>query len=191
MRAGIFAADAPQDPRAIIVKVTGDALAVLRDKPLTQGQKRDKVRQIAYDTMDFQMLWRLALGQYWRGLSDDQRKQFVDAFRTHVANTYGHTTDEYTDEDIKVINDRRKATATFRCRRRSSARKTACAKMWARVDYRLRKKDDGWKIIDVTIDNVSLATNFRSQFEEIMSQGGFDQLLKDLRDKNAAADKQP
>ncbi len=45
--------------------------------------------------------------------------------------------------------------------------------------------DGTWKIIDVTIEGLSLASNYRSQFQEIMANGGIDHLLTILREKNA------
>ena len=59
-------------------------------------------------------------------------------------------------------------------------------KQVAEVDYRLRQGDNGWKIDDVIIDNVSLVANFRSQFQDVISNGGFDALMKLLRQKNAS-----
>src|SRR6185436_6809869 len=53
------------------------------------------------------------------------------------------------------------------------------------VDYRLRQRDGQWKIIDVIIEGVSLVSNFRSQFHDVVSNGGPEQLLSLLREKNA------
>src|SRR6185436_4928392 len=53
------------------------------------------------------------------------------------------------------------------------------------VDYRLRQRDGTWKIIDVIIEGVSLVSNFRSQFQDILSSGGPDHLIALLKDKNA------
>jgi phospholipid transport system substrate-binding protein len=53
------------------------------------------------------------------------------------------------------------------------------------VDYRLRQRDGQWKIIDVIVERVSLVSNFRSQFQEIVSNGGPDRLITLLKEKNA------
>ncbi len=58
-----------------------------------------------------------------------------------------------------------------------------------KVDYRVRHEDGGWRIVDITVEGVSLVSNFRSQFQEIISNGGFERLMKMLREKNAAAEK--
>jgi len=54
------------------------------------------------------------------------------------------------------------------------------------VDYRLRKVDGQWKIIDVVIERVSLVANFRSQLQDVVTTKGADEMLRMLREKNAA-----
>ena len=41
-------------------------------------------------------------------------------------------------------------------------------------------------MIDLIIERVSLVSNYRSQFQEVMANGGMDKLLQLLREKNAA-----
>ena len=50
-------------PRAVMEKVITDALAVLRDSKLTAAQRHDKIRQIAYSSMDFLTMSEFSLGQ--------------------------------------------------------------------------------------------------------------------------------
>ena len=45
------------------------------------------------------------------------------------------------------------------------------------VDYRLRQTSGQWKIIDVIIEGVSLVSNFRSQFQDVVASGGPERLL--------------
>jgi phospholipid transport system substrate-binding protein len=53
------------------------------------------------------------------------------------------------------------------------------------VDYRMRKQDEDWKIIDVVIEGISLVANFRDQFRDVMGREGPSALLTKLREKNA------
>ncbi len=129
---------------------------------------------------------RLSLGRYYRELTDAQKTQYADAFRQHVTNTYRHTTDHYTDEDIKITGDRKEPDGDWTVLTQIIDTK---GNQVVKVDYRLRANNGQWKVIDLTIDGVSLVSNFRSQFQDIMNNGGFDKLLKLLREKNAANDK--
>ena len=56
----------------------------------------------------------------------------------------------------------------------------------ALVDYRMREKNGQWLVIDVIVEGISLVSNFRDQFKEVLARGGPDELLKKLREKNAA-----
>jgi phospholipid transport system substrate-binding protein len=182
----------PPTARQVMDQVTHDVLAVLRDQTLSADQKREKVKQIAYQNINFEVMARLSLGRFWRGLTDAQRTQYQQEFRQLVTNTYGSTTDSYTDEDVKVMSDRQEQDGDYTVLTRITGTKDDKPDQEvAKVDYRLRKQDDQWKVIDFTIDGVSLVANFRSQFQEVMSNGGIDQLLKLLREKNAAHEKNP
>jgi len=174
--------------RAVIDKLTGEVLAILRDATLERPQKRQKVAALAKGSLDFETLARLTLGQYWRGLTPAQQADFVQEYQKHIAATYGRTTDDYTDEDIAIASDRQETNGDSTVLTRIIGTKDGTRQEIAKVEYRLRQKEDGWKIIDVTIDGVSLMANFRAQFQEIMANGGIDRVMKLLRDKNAAAD---
>ena len=174
----------PTTPRAIIEKVTADVLTVLRDPKLTKEEKAQKVRAIADEEIDFETLGRLSMSRYWRDLSDEQRKTFVAEFKKHISETHGHVLDEYVDEDVSVTGDRQEERNDWTVQTRIMGNKDGAKKEVARVDYRMRNKDGRWKIIDVTIDSVSMVANFRSQFQEIMPNGGFERVMKLLREKN-------
>ena len=53
------------------------------------------------------------------------------------------------------------------------------------VSYRMRIKDDSWKVYDLSIDGVSLVTSYRGTFTQEIRKSGIDGLLKYLRDKNS------
>ncbi|MCP5069912.1 MAG: ABC transporter substrate-binding protein, partial [bacterium] len=52
--------------------------------------------------------------------------------------------------------------------------------------YRLRDREGLWKVIDVKIEGISLISSFRSQFKEVLSQNGPDEVLRRLKEKTAS-----
>jgi phospholipid transport system substrate-binding protein len=52
------------------------------------------------------------------------------------------------------------------------------------LDYRMERKNDGWKVYDVVVENLSLVTNYRSTFASEIARGGIDGLIKSLEAKN-------
>ena len=52
------------------------------------------------------------------------------------------------------------------------------------LNYELYKKDGGWKVYDISVDNISLVTNYRSSFARKIKEAGIDGLIKSLRSRN-------
>jgi phospholipid transport system substrate-binding protein len=180
---GLVAADAdPPSARDVVDSQIKDALAVLRDAKLTPAQKGQKIGQIADQHTDFETLSRLTLGRYWRDLSADQRAAFVEAFKTHLSNTYGNLLNGYGGEDVKVTGDRREPDGDWTVQISVIGTLNGTRRELVKVDCRLRRKAE-WKVIDVIPEGVSLVSLFRAQFQDIMANGGFDRLLGLLREK--------
>jgi phospholipid transport system substrate-binding protein len=164
------------------VQETVDAvIAILADKSLTVEQRRHRVEEIVYAHFDFETLSRLVLARNWKDLTPEQQKAFVEEFKRHLSVTYGKNVESYNNEKAVVIGDRAESRDDWTV-------KTKVIRPNAEdvlVDYRLRKEGSDWRVIDVTIEGVSLVANFRSQFQEIISRDGAAKLIDLLREKNA------
>lgn len=182
----LCAADA-KSARGLMDDVIQQGLAVLKDKSLSTDARREKFEQIAYANMNFEVMGKMSLGASYRSLSADQQTKYQQTFKQLIANTYGHLIDDYTDEEIKISGDRQEQRDDWTVVSHITGTKNGAPNSEiAEVDYRLRRTDGQWKVIDFTVDNVSMVQNYRSQFQGIMSNGGIDQLLKLLSDKIAA-----
>jgi phospholipid transport system substrate-binding protein len=171
-----------EEPRAFIQQTADEVLAVLGDKSLSSEQKIERLEQIAYARFDFPTMARLVLARNWRKLTPQQQEEFVREFKQHLSVTYGKNIENYRNETIEIISDRAEARGDW----------TVKTKVFrggdddVLADYRLRKIDGQWKIIDVTIEQISLIANFRSQLQDIVASRGADEMLRLLREKNAS-----
>lgn len=176
-------APAEEEARRFVQETIDAVLGVLQDRGLSQEQKKDRVESIAYERFDFELISRFVLARNWAAMSEQQRRDFVEAFKRHLSATYRDTLDEYRDEKITIEGSRPEArgdvTVMTRVHQGSSDTK---------VDYRLRKTDAGWRGIDVIIEGISLVQNFRSQAQEIISAEGADALIQKLRNKQIQLD---
>jgi phospholipid transport system substrate-binding protein len=177
-------ASAPSDdgntPRGVVQATTGAVINVLANAGLPTDEKRHRVEEIVYSRVDFATLSKLVLARSWNQLSEEQRRQFMEEFRQNLSATYGRNVESYKNEKVTIIDDHAEARGDWTVR-------TKIVRSGAddiNVDYRVRQIDGTWKIIDIIIENVSLVANFRSQFQEIISQGGPTRLLQVLHDKN-------
>jgi len=180
-------AQAVESPRAVIEATTSAVLVVLADKALPTNERRQRVEEIFYSRVDFDTLSRLVLGHDWSQLSEEQRSEFQRQFKQNLSTTYGRNVESYANERVTIIDDRQEPRGDWTVR-------TKIVRHGAddiSVDYRLRQTNGTWKIIDVVIEGVSLVSNYRSQFQEIMANGGTDRLLKLLKEKNARGEPLP
>ncbi len=51
----------------------------------------------------------------------------------------------------------------------------------------MEKTAQGWKVYDITVENVSLVITYRSQFGEEVGRSGIDGLIRSLVEKNRAS----
>ena len=179
--------DVAQAEARTIVRETLDAVVeVLKDSSLSLEQKRERTEEIAYTRFDFDTITRLVLARNWKRLSQEQRSDFIVEFRRHLSLTYGETLQGYEDEKIAIERARfeRNGDVTVRTRIVGASADPVL------VDYRLRKKEASWYVIDVIIEAVSLISNFRTQTQEIISDIGPGGLIERLRQKNAERESQ-
>jgi phospholipid transport system substrate-binding protein len=177
------AAPALEGPRAVVDEITKAALDVLGNKSLAVDDKRHRLETIVYAHVDFDTMSRLVLARNWNQLSPAQQTDFVTLFKEHLSMTYGRNIENYKNERVEIVGDREEPRGDWTVQTKILRGGGASDIL---VDYRLRKGGSSdWRVIDIVIERVSLVSNYRSQFQEIVSQGGPTKLLDVLRDKNA------
>ena len=168
------------EARSAVEVAMEQVLVVLSDQTLSGDGRRARIEQIAYANFDFQTMSKLVLRRDWKKFSTTQRSEFVEEFKLHLAHSYGSRLDRYNQQEIKLLSERPEA-------RGDVTVQTAIVGGQfdgALIDYRMRKRDAGWLVIDVVIEGVSLVSNFHSQFAGIVGRGGPEALLRQLREKN-------
>ncbi|MCC6639564.1 MAG: ABC transporter substrate-binding protein [Deltaproteobacteria bacterium] len=177
-------ADEASAPARLVVESTSEqVLAVLRDKGVSVDRRLEELQQIAYRRFDFPTIGRLVLARGWNQLTPDQQRAFLEDFKRHLSLDYGRRIDSYTNQTVTIIGDRTEPNGDATVRTQVNGGGTSPVA----VDYRLRRIDGDWRVIDIIVEGVSLVSSYRSQFQEIMASGGPTRLLQVLREKNEQA----
>lgn len=180
-----FAETAPDD----LVKQTADELLsiIKNDKEIQAGNQK-KLFALAEEKIipnfDFDRVCKMVLGKNWRAASEEQQSSFKKEFRSLLLRTYASALSKYRDQIIEYKPFRAEPDAN------NVSVKTQIIQQGGQpisVDYSLVKTESSWKVYDIVIENVSLVTNYRSQFSNEIRQNGFDSLIKKLAEKNKAA----
>jgi phospholipid transport system substrate-binding protein len=157
-------------------------LEVLRDPTLkaesAKETKKEKLRHI-YDGMFDQVeLSRRTLAQNWNNLNPAQREEFVNLFRqvlekAYIGNVLGYVNEKVVfDREVQISGTNAEIQTTIITSSKNIP-----------VFYRVILKGGGWKVYDVVIENVSLVSNYRTQFNDILAKNTPEQMLEILRKK--------
>lgn len=172
-------------PQEVIQDTSAQMIDALRKNSaaLRQDSSRiyELVEQIVLPNFDFQLMSRWVLGRAWQQATAEQRRLFADEFRTLLVRTYAKALLEYADQDIRVP-PQPPASSDQTTVRTEVQPKTGRP---IQINYSMNLGPQGWKVYDVTVDSVSLVTNYRSTFASQIRNNGLDAVIADLRQRNA------
>jgi phospholipid transport system substrate-binding protein len=177
-------AGTPEGPLEAIRSTTEAVIAALDAEPNLRSDPvhlQHLTERHAAPRFDFMALARLTLGRHWRNATVEQKAEFVDAFHQLLVRTYSASLGEYTSQHIeyqlmKRSGDGRQASVRTRILSPGAAPIV--------VDYSVYDTAHGWKIYDVAIEGVSLVTNYRSSFGNLIRRQGLDGLIASLNAGN-------
>jgi phospholipid transport system substrate-binding protein len=172
---------ADDTPVAAVEQITSHVIAILADQGTSVDEKRHRVQDVVYASLDFETLSKLVLARNWSRFTEVQRAEFMIQFKEHLSMTYGRNVESYKNEKVTIIGSREEAKGDWTVKTKILRGGPGDIM----VDYRLRQRDGSWRIIDVIIEGVSLVSNFRSQFQDVVAGGGPEHLIALLREKNA------
>ena len=187
---GMVASPGYAGPPTDSMKTTIDeVLRIVREKELKQPEKAEERRHLLEKVVaarfDYTEMSRRALGAPWNQLTDQQKQEFVDLFRTLLTNSYADKIETYSGEGVQYLHERtEKEFAEVRT-------KVLSGKTEIPLDYRLVNKADDWRVYDVIVDGVSLVNNYRGQFTKILRASSYSDLVDQLRKKKSDRLKAP
>lgn len=180
------AADTPPD--VLARTTTQEVLAVLKqDKDIRNGDM-SRVYQLVeakiLPNFDFNRMTQLAVGKNWPRASAQQKQALVAEFRNLLVRTYSASLTAFSNQTVEFKPFAMKPgddDVVVRTEIRQPGGQPIP------IDYNMYKTAFGWKVYDVSIDSVSLVTNYRASFATTVRQNGIDGLIKTLADQSARA----
>lgn len=162
-----------------VQKVAEEGIGFLRNADLTQEQRVQSFETFLSKHFDMRSIGRFALGTYWRLASKAQRSEYLDLFEVNVLRLYSGRFSEYKDQHVEV----RKARKEGKLDTVVTSYVVAPGQPDIKLDWRLRKRNGQYKIIDVIVAGVSMAMTQRADYSSVIQRGGgkVEVLLKHLR----------
>ena len=167
-------AGAPTDQ---VRQYTDQVQKILEDPALRSTDKRAAVRKVAVEVFDVNETARRALGPHWQARTATERDEFVQLFADLLERTYISKIDLYRGERLKYTSET--VDGEFAIVR---AKVITNKGTEVPVEARMLKRGEHWLIYDIAIENVSLISNYRTQFDRIIRTASFGELVRKLKE---------
>ena len=158
------------------------AINILGDESLNNNDKNIQFTDLVMSSIDIDFISQLVLGKYWKLASDDQRANYLKAFKAYFISSYANRLDQYSGEKVVVISS-------------NAAKKYVIVKtniirdgtetLKIELDWRLIKRDGRTKIVDLSIEGISLIIAERETFISYLNNndGNLASLIKMMQSK--------
>jgi phospholipid transport system substrate-binding protein len=165
------------------IKSTVDkALVVLKDprfKPAAKTkERREQLKQILFARFDFTEMARRSLGANWRRRTPKEQDEFVRLFTDLLERAYADTIESYGDEKIVYVGERLDGDYADI----SSKVFTSKGEEFS-LNYRAHFVGGEWRVYDVVVENISMVNNYRAQFNRVIANSSYEELVRRLKDK--------
>ncbi len=143
-------------------------------------ETRVALQEMINGIIDFQAMAEKALGAHWSTISTEEQANFVSVFGDIIKDQSLSNLDPYrstvTYESVTVED--------------SSAHvvtRTVYKDIPMVVKYDMRSAEDGWKVTDIILDDVSTVEGYSRSFRSMIRRRGFDTLIERLEKRRDQA----
>ena len=180
-------ADGPAD--VLVRQISVEVIETAKSDKAIQGGDLARISTLVESKVmphvNFEVVTRSAVGPQWRSATPEQRGKLQVEFKTLLVRVYAGAIAQLRDQTVEVtktlpVPGGSQVVVQTEVRGKGEPIK---------LDYRLDKVAESWKIIDVNVGGLWLVQNYRSQFAQEIGKGGIDGLIATLTERNKNAGK--
>ncbi|MBP5215914.1 MAG: ABC transporter substrate-binding protein [Alphaproteobacteria bacterium] len=175
-RADVDSAKAEQ----FIKNVTTQGIEELINSDVSEKVRQERFTKLFNQDLDLDFIGKFVLGRYWRTATPKQRDEFIDVYRKLNIQTWSQRFNEFKGRHFEFIGTEKSKSADQLFINTQVPMNEGNP---ASVKWRVKDTDGALRIVDIIIENVSLAQTARSEYTSYIqkSPDGVDGLIKDLK----------
>jgi len=162
-----------------IAEMTETAIEGLTDNAVPAAERESRFRNLFRAHFDIPAIGRFVLARYWRTADAAEQKDFIAVFEDVMVRRFAPQFTGYAGTRLEVtkvqpLDDSRQFMVSTRIDPPDGKPFT--------VDWRVREGDEGYRVLDVIGEGVSMALTLRSEYTSVIkSAGGVSGLIEQLR----------
>ncbi len=177
-RADVNASKAEQ----FVKDVTQQGIEELINSDVSESERRTRFTKLFNQDLDLDFIGKFVLGRYWRTATPQQRNDFIDVYRKLNIQTWSERFNEFKGKHFEFLGtEKSKSEDQIFVNTQVPMQEGAPAS----VKWRVKDTNGKMQIVDIIIENVSLAQTARSEYTSYIqkSPNGIDGLIADLKGK--------
>lgn len=167
-------------PNDEVKKTVDEVVRIVASKEMKHNEqkRRQALKKTISLVFDYSEMAKRSLGKHWNQRTPAERKRFTELFATLLENSYAGKIESYNNERIVYLKEIIDGDhAEVKSKVITSKRDEFT------LDYRMINQGGKWMAYDVVIEGVSLVSNYRTQFNKIITGNGYPELVRKLETK--------
>jgi len=168
-----------KDAENFILTTTKNAKNIILNSTISEVEKRKQLEKLALGSVDVEGLAKYTLGEERKNLSDKKISEFVTTFKVFFSKNLSNKLKDYSDQEVKITGSKKISDNYVLVNSKIISTKD---KQEILVDWRVFLIDNKLVIRDLVVEGLSLARTQREEFASIISNKGFENLIKNLQE---------
>tara|TARA_B100000287_G_scaffold391281_1_gene402815 strand:- start:228 stop:686 length:459 start_codon:yes stop_codon:yes gene_type:complete len=148
-------------------------------KELSIDEQKTELKKLFQKYVDVPIIARAVLGKSWRLANSDQRKRFINVFKTYVSHKYGRQFSEFKGTTLEIIKSRDTLTKAGVL---VSTLVVVPGNPSMKVVWQVSDGSGSLKLIDLRVEGISMLSTERQEFRSKLKkfEGSMDDLIQDI-----------
>ena len=165
-----------------VKRITNQGIEELINSKVDANEKKARFTKLFNEDLDLDFIGKFVLGRYWKTATPQQRTEFINIYRKLNIQTWSERFGEFKGKhfEVKGVEDSKSQDQVF-----VNTQVPMEEGAPAVVKWRVKETNGRMKVVDIIIENVSLAQTARSEYTAYIknSPEGINGLIKNLKNR--------
>ena len=154
-----------------VTSFADSAISILSNDTISDVERTSSFTELVMSSIDLNLISKFVLSKAWKNASDEQKENYLIAFKDYFVSSYANKLDQYTGEKVDVIGSQEAGKYVIV---ESNIVREGTDTLKINLKWRLLNKNNQIKIIDLNIEGISLVIAQREEFQSFLANNDYD-----------------
>ncbi len=154
-----------------VTSFADSAISILSNDTISDAERTLSFTELVMSSIDLNLISKFVLSKAWKNASNEQKENYLIAFKDYFVSSYANKLDQYTGEKVDVIGSQEAGKYVIV---ESNIVREGTDTLKINLKWRLLNKNNQIKIIDLNIEGISLVIAQREEFQSFLANNDYD-----------------